>query len=269
MNDGKHKIKNRSAITSTPGADSASVSDVAPVTKSAQRSSHSKENEVAAFIAKMNAITPVAKANGAGQSSGRLIFAMDATMSRQPAWDMALSIQSDMFSAVQDIGGLDVQLLYFRGFKECRASKWAANPAELTKWMQKVQCLGGRTQIGKVLLHTRRETETQKVNALVFVGDAMEENIDDLCHRAGELSLLGVPAFLFLEGYDRHAETAFREIARLTKGAFCRFDSGSADQLRALLSAVAVFAAGGRRALEDFSRSTGGQGARQLIEQMK
>ena len=34
-------------------------------------------------------------------------------------------------------------------------------------------------------------TQNLKVQALVFVGDAMEEKLDDLCHAAGEL---GVPA---------------------------------------------------------------------------
>jgi len=101
------------------------------------------------------------------------------------------------------------------------------------------------------------------------VGDCMEENIDDLCGRAGELALLGVPVFLFQEGYDRNAERAFREIARLTKGAYCRFDAGSAAQLRELLSAVAVYAAGGRAALERLRLEGSGQGARLLLEQMR
>ena len=77
----------------------------------------------------------------------------------------------------------------------------------------------------------------------------MEEDVDRLCARAGELALLGVPVFLFQEGGDETAGRAFREIARLTKGAFCRFDPGSARQLRDLLTAVAVYAAGGRKAL--------------------
>jgi hypothetical protein len=74
-----------------------------------------------------------------------------------------------------------------------------------------------------------------------------------------------VPVFLFQEGGDARAERAFREIARLTKGAYCRFDAGSARQLRELLSAVAVYAAGGRKALEAAS----GRGARVLLEPMK
>ena len=48
-------------------------------------------------------------------------------------------------------------------------------------------------------------------------------------------------------------------MARLSGGACCPFDAGSARQLRELLRAVAVYAAGGQRALEDYSRRTGGE----------
>ena len=116
-----------------------------------------------------------------------------------------------------------------------------------------------------MLAHARTEGASKPINALVYVGDCMEEEVDDLCGRAGELALLGVPVFLFQEGLDARAEKAFREIARLTKGAYCRFDAGSAAQLRELLAAVAVYAAGGRKALAQLS----GQGARALLQQLK
>jgi hypothetical protein len=200
---------------------------------------------------------------------GRLVFAMDATMSRQPTWDMALALQADMFRAVEEIGGLDVQLVYFRGAGECRASKWVSDPGALARLMTTVGCHGGFTQIRKVLSHARQEAEKKKVNALVYVGDCMEEDVDDLCGRAGELALHGVPVFLFQEGRDAGAESAFREIARLTNGAWCRFDAGAVDQLRELLAAVAVYAAGGQRALERLGHGSGGRGARLLLEELK
>lgn len=223
----------------------------------------SSRADVASFIAQMKARAPRQSA-----AQGRLVFAMDATMSRQPTWDMALGLQADMFEAVKVVGGLDVQLVYFRGAGECRASKWVADPSALARLMTTVSVAGGFTQVGKVLSHTRQETEKRRVDALVYVGDCMEEDIDAVCGRAGELGLLGVPVFVFQEGHDATAKLAFKEIARLTKGAYCRFDHGSAQQLRELLSAVAVYAAGGRAALEDFSRKTRG-GARLLLEQMK
>ena len=186
-------------------------------------------------------------------------------MSRQPTWDMALALQVDMFTAVKAIGGLDVQLVYFRGAGECRASKWVSDPDALSALMTQVTCAGGYTQIRKVISHARAEAARGPVSALVYVGDCMEEDIDDLCGRAGELALLGVPVFLFQEGFDLRAERAFREIARLTKGAYCRFDAGSAAQLKELLAAVAVYAAGGRKALA----ALGGRAPRLLLEQLR
>ena len=221
-------------------------------------------SEVADFVKRMRSMAP-ASTNG----RGRLVFAMDATMSRQPTWDLALSLQADMFRAVKQIGGLAVQLVYFRGYDECRSSRWVADPEALARLMTTVSCQGGHTQIGKVLTHARRETDRERVQALVYVGDCMEENVDALCAQAGELALLGLPLFLFQEGHDSRAAAAFREMARLTRGAYCRFDQGSAGQLRDLLTAVAAYAAGGGKALERLAGGYGGAGARLLIEQMK
>ncbi len=189
---------------------------------------------------------------------GRLIFAMDATASREPAWDRACHIQGEMFAATDSLGGLEVQLVFYRGFGECKASPWVASSKELVRRMTAVSCLGGHTQIGRVLAHAVKETKEKRVDALVFVGDALEEAVDDLSHTAGKLGLLGVPAFLFHEGDDAVTAAGFRQIAKLTKGAYCPFDAGSAAQLKELLGAVAVYAAGGRQALEDLSRQKGG-----------
>jgi hypothetical protein len=212
--------------------------------------------EVDAFLRKVASATPPSAARTGRR--GRLIFAMDATASRQPTWDRACRIQAEMFEATDALGGLSIQLVFYRGFRECLASPWVEKPAELARRMTGVSCLGGQTQIGRVLAHALKETRRQKVDALVFVGDAMEEEIDVLCHRAGELGLLGTPAFIFHEGGDPVAGRAFDQIARLTGGAACPFDGASAQQLRDLLGAVAVFAAGGRAALEDYGKARGG-----------
>jgi hypothetical protein len=118
------------------------------------------------------------------------------------------------------------------------------------------------------LSHARAEHARGKVAALVYVGDAMEEAIDDLAAGAGELGLLGIPAFVFQEGHDPVAETAFREIARLTRGAYCRFDLSAAHELAELLRAAAVYAAGGVKALADLSAKRSA-GAQKLLAQMR
>lgn len=248
-----------------PSVEERAGSPLAPAAASSGPPSRvSTSAEVAEFVSTMKALAP--KTAG---PRGRLIFAMDATMSREPTWDMALALQGEMFRVVKDVGGLDVQLMYFRGASEARASRWVSNPEALDRLMRAVSCQGGYTQIAKVLSHAKSEAAKAKVNALVYVGDAMEENVDDLAGRAGEVALLGVPVFLFQEGSDPDATAAFKELARLTKGAHCRFGSGSARELRELLTAVAVYAAGGQKALTALLGRTGGEGAKLLLAAMK
>jgi hypothetical protein len=224
----------------------------------------SSRPEINAFIERVKQLKPAVT----GGKRGRLVFALDATMSRQPTWDSACSLQADMFREAASIGGLDIQLVYFRGLGECRASGWVTGTEKLGELMSSIDCRGGHTQIGKLLSHARQEHAKQKVQALVFVGDAMEEAVDDLCQAAGELGLLGVPVFMFQEGNDSVAEGAYREIARLSRGAYCRFDTGSAKELGELLRAVAAYAAGGIKALADLSARKSGS-ARMLLAQLK
>src|SRR5262249_60838775 len=87
------------------------------------------------------------------------------------------------------------------------------------------------------------------VRGWVFVGDAFGGEGVSVVPAAYELGRLGVRAFMFQEGDDREVEGVFRQIADVTKGAYCRFDQGSAHQLAELLRAVAVYAVGGRAAL--------------------
>jgi len=236
----------------------------APTESQNKPAAASPRAEIDAFLDKVRSLGP---ATSSGQR-GRLIFALDATMSRQPLWDTACRLQADMFAEAAAIGGLDVQLAYYRGLTECRTSGWVSDARKLGGLMEKIDCRGGHTQIRKILAHTRRETEKRRVQALVFVGDAMEEPIDDLCAAAGSLGLLGVPAFMFQEGYDAIAEQAFREIARLSRGVYCRFDAGAAHELAELLRAVAAYAAGGMKALADL-KARHSSGAVKLLAQLR
>src|SRR3977135_1224173 len=222
----------------------------------------SASEDIAAFVAKARATSPHAPG-----AKGRLVFALDATMSRQPTWDMACALQADMFREAASLGSLDIRLVYYRGFNECRATGWISDSAQLAKLMSKIDCQGGNTQIGKVLSEARREAVASAVRAVVFVGDAMEEAVDDLCAKAGELRPLKVPGVMVPAGLADVAEQAFRESARLTGGAWCRFDPGAAAQLRELLRAVAAYTAGGREALLRLSRTAGG--AARLIGRMR
>jgi len=193
------------------------------------------------------------------QTKGRLIFAIDATLSRQPTWNRATEIQSDMFAVAQSIGGLAVQLVYFRGMGEFQASEWTASANALANRMRDVTCRSGFTQLRRVLAHATAEARQTKVGALVYVGDCFEEEMDAVVAEAANLAMLGVPAFMFHEGDDPRAAAAFREVARLTKGVYARFDSGAARQLRELLMAAAIYATGGAVALREHAKKKGGE----------
>ncbi|CAH1660114.1 conserved hypothetical protein [Hyphomicrobiales bacterium] len=198
----------------------------------------SRTADVDLFLSRANAVAPPSR-------EGRLIFALDATLSRQPTWDIACRLQAQMFDATAAQGGLNIQLVYFRGLDECRASRWLASAHALKGLMERIDCRGGQTQIERVLNHAAAQAAKARVGALVFVGDAMEENIDTLCASAGKLGLLGVKAFVFQEGHDPVAGQAFAEIARLTGGVHERFDLRAPQSLAGLLRAAAAYASDG------------------------
>ncbi len=198
-------------------------------------------------------------------AGGRLIFALDATASRRPTWDRAAKLQATMFEEAARLGGLEVQLVYYRGQGECRASRWFAEAGDLARVMDRLECRAGATAIGRVLAHVAAEARERPVAALAFVGDACEEDPAMLWDLAGRASLAGVACFMFQEGRDRGVAEVYAEIARLTHGAHVPFDEGSADRLGELLRAVAAYAGGGMKALQALAGRRDGEGARLLI----
>ena len=193
---------------------------------------------------------------------------MDATASREPTWDHACAIQGEMFVTADTLGGLDVRLAFYRGFDEFKVSRWTSDGRELARLMSSVRCLAGRTQIARVLRYAGEQRRESRIDAVVFVGDCCEEDVDQVGHEAGQLGLLGLPVFVFQEGDDRIASRLFPQIAKLTRGAYSKFDRNSPDQLKRLLGAVAAYAAGGRDALMKYSKDKGGAAAL-LMHQLK
>ena len=189
----------------------------------------------------------------------RVVFAVDATASRQATWELATRLTAEMFKAV---GGLELQLVFYRGERECVASRWMSDAASLSATMACVRCDAGPTQIGRVLAHARTENRRQKLAAVILISDACEEDPGALYASAREL---GVPTFLFQEGTDERVAGVYQAIAEITGGASCRFDSGSAARLRDLLRAVTAFATGGRAALANEKTAA----AQLLLSQLK
>lgn len=219
----------------------------------------STPGEIDSFLEKSRDITRVR------QTQPRLLFAIDATASRQPTWDSACQQQQAMFRAAARSAALRVQLCYYRGFNDFFASAWLDNAAELGRMMGRVHCEGGHTQIARLLRHAQAEHGGNSIRALVFIGDAIEESPDTLCNLAGQCGLRSLPLFMFQEGVDPAVESCFRQMSKVSRGAYARFDQHSADTLASLLGAVASYAAGGRPALE----RQGGEGAKLLLQQLR
>ena len=221
----------------------------------------SSKHDVQAFLSK---VADMPRSGG----EARLIFSIDATASRQTSWDVASQLQTDMFLSTQALGGLNVQLCYFRGFNEFFNSDWQSDADKIVRIMSRIQCQAGATHIGRVLRHAMKENERKKIKCVVYIGDSMEESLDVLAGLAGKLGLLNIPLFMFQERGDPLARRAFMEMSRLSGGAYCQFDSASAAQLKELLQAVAIYAAGGLKRLRDFSKTSGRQ-VRLLEQQLK
>jgi hypothetical protein len=180
----------------------------------------------------------------------RLIFALDATASREPTWEHARALHGELFNAASGPAPLAIQLCHYRGLGHFEHSHWLTQPAALLDQLSNVTCLAGTTQIRQVLQHALRSgTNTHPVRALVFVGDACEEEPEALCELAGQCALKSMPLFIFHEGQDPTARAVFQKMARLSRGAYAPFDVNCGDELRALLGAVSRFAVGGIKAL--------------------
>ena len=222
----------------------------------------SSDKEIEAFLQQANQLSV------SSQGSGRLIFALDATASRERTWDHACHLQSEMFLETKDLGELSVQLCHYGGINSFSASRWLQNTDSLLQQMNQVHCLGGHTQISRLLQHSLKQTRQQAVQAVIFIGDCVEEPVDFLCQLAGQLGIHSTPLFIFQEGRDITAHRAFKQMAKLSGGAYCRFDDSSAATLKALLGAVAVYATGGRQALLEYAQK-GNPEILQLSQQIK
>jgi hypothetical protein len=148
-----------------------------------------------------------------------------------------------------------MQVAYYRGLDECRASRWTSSPQALARFMTTILCRAGETQLARILDHIGREHRRQPINAAIFVGDAVEEAEFVLEEKARSLS---VPLFLFQEGRDPDVAALFRTLAEITHGAYATFDPSASQRLADLLRGVAAYAAGGLKALAA-QQTSGGQ----------
>jgi hypothetical protein len=198
---------------------------------------------VSAFLQRAAAVPALR----AAPSPARLIFAVDATASRQPTWDRACAVQAEMFAGAA--GRLAVSLAFYRGHGEFHATPFLADTRALAAEMTGIACRGGHTQILRLLRHAESEATGARLHALVLIGDALEEEPGPILAAATRLGARGVPAFVFQEGDDPTATPVLRGIARASGGAWAPFDHRSPGALAALLRGAAAYATGGREGL--------------------
>ncbi|MDG0991301.1 MAG: hypothetical protein P8Q31_00485 [Luminiphilus sp.] len=216
-------------------------------------------SDVAAFVSKAKAIRTISS------RQSRLVFALDATASRDATWQTARRHHRELYDATAGASDLAVQLCYYRGINEFNASPWLTSGRELCSRMDGVTCEGGPTQIARLLNHYLEVgTPVTPVRALIFIGDAVEERSEALLNLAGQCRLKVQPIFTFQEGTDPIAARIFSEMARISGGAYAALGEQTSVMLQRLLAAVARYATGGRQALTQ----SGTESDRLLLSQL-
>lgn len=199
----------------------------------------------------------------------RLLFAMDATASREACWNVAKEITGAMFEAVP--GELDVALAYHSGGLLQQMTEFSSQAKAFLDKVQSVRCSAGSTALNQIL---DKATQTIGLKAFIYIGDCFEENPTLAVELAEQLKLKGVRCFIFhdvssqLQGYDtKAARKVFEQIAKITGGALLPFDEKSPALVRELLAAISIYATGGIKALEQTTKLL--PAARLLLEQMQ
>lgn len=181
--------------------------------------------------------------------AARIVLAVDASHNRQNRLELLGLAQAAMFNTLDANAAVEAQLIYYRGFSECRASTWLRDPERMAELFAKISALAGPSQISRVLRHVVKETRERSVDLVVLVSDEVDENFEDLARCAQELAAARVPVVVLHEVSTQRSLQALSEIARLTHGATLSFDHAKAGQMTALLKAATIYAAGGREAL--------------------
>ncbi len=203
--------------------------------------------------------------------TGRLIFGLDLTGSREVGLKQARVATAAMFEAVRSFGSIEMKLVYYRGALECRESQWSADVGVLCRSMLRLSCENGSTQIARLLWRVLRERE--KLSAAVFVGDHCEDIPEVLLGLAEKLRDRGTPLFVFHECSDHDpwsldAKPLFRRMAEISGGVYVEFKPDSGEVLKELLASIAAFSTAGMEGLGRIAAPATAE-ARQLREGLR
>ena len=193
----------------------------------------------------------VADAPDEAPTRPRLVFAFDATASREPAWATARQVTDALVKALP--GELDVALAVHGGSTLHTFTEFTADARTLRDRAAGIGCIAGFTRMLPILA---RSLKRPGVRVVVYIGDVFEESLGRGRNLADAMGRRGMKLIVLHDTSDAaargHAEI-FLDLARRTGGCVLPFDASAPAKLRELLAAVAVFAVGGRALLEEKS----------------
>jgi hypothetical protein len=179
----------------------------------------------------------------------RLVFAVDATASREPAWATARQVTDALVKALP--GELDVALAVHGGSRVHTFTAFTDDPAKLRDRAAGVVCEAGLTRLLPIL-----ETALKRpaVRVVVYIGDVFEESLHHGRRLADAMGKRDTKLIVLHDTADptaRRDAEVFWDLAKRTGGCVLPFDANAPGRLRDLLSAVAVYAVGGEKLLQE------------------
>ena len=177
----------------------------------------------------------------------RLVFAVDATASREPAWAAARQVTDALVKALP--GELDVALAVHGGSRVHTFTAFTNNAATLRDRAAGVSCQAGMTRLLPILSASLKHPG---VRVVVYIGDVFEENVVLGRRLADAMGVAGTKLIVLHDTADlsaRRDAEVFWDLAKRTGGCVLPFDASAPGRLRDLLSAVAVYAVGGEKLL--------------------
>ncbi|MSP01441.1 MAG: hypothetical protein EXR07_10400 [Acetobacteraceae bacterium] len=179
----------------------------------------------------------------------RLVFAVDATASREPAWAAARQVTDALVKALP--GALDVALAVHGGGHVHTFTAFTNDAATLRDRAAGVTCISGMTRLLPILSTSLKHPA---VRVVVYIGDVFEESVAQGRRIADAMGARGTKLFVLHDTSNRDARRdaeIFWDLAKRTGGCVLPFDANAPGRLRELLAAVAVYAVGGEQLLRE------------------
>jgi hypothetical protein len=178
-----------------------------------------------------------------------LVFAVDATASREPAWAAARQVTDALVKALP--GALDVALAVHGGSRVHTFTAFTSDANTLRDRAAGVACQAGVTRLLPILSASLKQPG---VRVVIYVGDVFEESVIQGRRLADAMGAQGTRLIVLHDTADpaaRRDADVFWDFAKRTGGCVLPFDASASGRLRDLLSAVAVYAVGGEKLLRE------------------